>query len=696
MSDLHDLLVEIGTEELPPKSLQALAQAFATGVCDGLQQAELAIGEKQVFAAPRRLAVLVKRVQAKQPDSETERRGPAVTAAFDENGEPTKAAQGFARSCGVDVSDLQRRETDKGTWLVYTVKQAGRQTAELLGDIVSQSLNKLPVPKRMRWGAGDAEFVRPVHWVCAVFGDQPVDCEVMGLAASNNTRGHRFHAGHEITVTKASDYAEILFNEGWVVADFARRRAMIAEQVAVCAESLNGQAIVEEGLLDEVTALVEWPVAVAGGFEDKYLEVPEEALITTMQDNQKYFPLRDAGGKLMPAFITISNIDSSNPDAVRRGNERVVRPRLADALFFWQQDRKQPLSARGAALSSVLFQKKLGSLADKSARVAAVARWITEKGGGDSEVTQRAAELAKCDLLTEMVGEFPSLQGVMGEYYARHDDEPASVAVALREQYLPRFASDGLANSDAGRALAIAERIDTLVGIFAIGQKPTGVKDPFALRRAALGALRTLIECGLPIDLRELIAHAAAQFAPELKATQAEQGAFDFMMERLKGYYADRGVSPQVFEAVIARQPGSPLDFDKRVNAVRAFEALPESVSLAAANKRIRNILKKSGVASLPAVDQSILHEKQEADLYISIAEHQARAEPLLAEGNYTEALQVLAGLRDAVDTFFDAVMVMAEDERVRNNRLALLSELASLFGRVADVSCLSGATGGG
>jgi len=691
MTEKRDLLVEIGTEELPPKSLLQLARAFAGGVVAGLEDEGLPGLSHHVYAAPRRLAVLISGVPVTQADSRTERRGPALAAAFDPSGEPTKAAEGFARSCGVAVGDLQSIETDKGAWLAYTVKLPGRSTTELIEDIVAGSLAKLPIPKRMRWGAGDVEFVRPVHWVCVVYGDRAVDCQVLGLPAGNTTRGHRFHANHEIVVTSAGQYAGILFDQGVVVVDFERRRELIAGQVAACADELNGNAVLDDDLLDEVTSLVEWPVAIVAGFEEKYLELPEQVLITTLQEHQKYIPLRSAAGELMPTFITIANIDSSNPEAVRRGNERVVRPRLADAMFFLRRDRKTPLASRQAALGSVLFQKQLGSLADKSARVAALAMWIAQAIGADPASVKRTCELAKCDLLTDMVGEFPSLQGVMGEYYARHDGEPETVAVALREQYLPRFASDSLPASDTGRALAIAERIDTLVGIFAIGQKPTGVKDPFALRRAALGALRIVIECQLALGLPELVAQATGGLDKSLLRDDLQAEVVDFMMDRLKAYYRDRGVSPQIFEAVKASAASrEPYDFDRRITAVKAFESLPEAHSLSAANKRIRNILNKSQAGDRGPADPGLFVEQQERDLHRQLLSLGDQLAGLLAgEKRYTEALTLLAGLREPVDDFFDKVMVMADDESVRNNRLALLRQVVEQFNRIADISRL-------
>ncbi len=691
MTEKRDLLVEIGTEELPPKSLLQLARAFAHGVVAGLEGEGLAGDSHQVYAAPRRLAVLICDVPVAQADSQTERRGPALAKAFDSSGAPTKAAEGFARSCGVAVGDLQSVETEKGAWLAYTVKSPGRSSTELIADIVAHSLAKLPIPKRMRWGAGDVEFVRPVHWVCVVYGDRAVDCQVLGLPAGNTTRGHRFHADRAIVVANAGQYAEILFDQGKVVVDFEYRRELIAGQVAALAGELNGIAVCDDDLLDEVTSLVEWPVAIAAGFEGKYLELPEQVLITTLQDHQKYIPLRSAAGELMSTFITIANIDSSDPDAVRRGNERVVRPRLADAMFFLRRDREQSLESRRAALGSVLFQKQLGSLADKSERVAAVGIWIARAIGADPSGVKRACELGKCDLLTDMVGEFPSLQGVMGEYYARHDGEPENVATALREQYLPRFASDSLPASDTGRALAIAERIDTLVGIFAIGQKPTGVKDPFALRRAALGALRIVIECHLDLGLPNLIAQAIGELDKSLIHGDLQVEVVDFMMDRLKAYYREQGVSPQVFEAVKASATSrEPYDFDRRITAVKTFEALPEAQSLSAANKRIRNILNKADAGDPDSVNPDLFTDKPERDLHARLISLAAQLAPLLVgKKQYTEALKLLAGLREPVDDFFDNVMVMADDESVRNNRLALLRQVVEQFNRIADISRL-------
>jgi len=542
-SATRDLLIEIGTEELPPKALPRLSRAFSDGVRKGLIQADLAFGEVHDYAAPRRLALWIEAVAATQADREQIRRGPALAAAFDDEGNPTPGAQGFARSCGVGVEQLEKLETDKGAWLVHRVMERGRDTAELIPAIVDQALGQLPIPKRMRWGAGTAEFVRPVHWIVLLFGDAVIDTEILGVKSGRETRGHRFHHPAPIYIGEPAAYAPLLQTKGRVLADFAERRAAIRGQVIAAGVAAGGRALIDEDLLDEVTALVEWPVAVTGDFETRFLEVPSEALISTMQDNQKYFPVVDGDGRLLPHFITLSNIVSRDPAQVKAGNERVVRPRLADAAFFWNQDRKQRLEARIDRLGTMVFQSRLGTLLDKQKRVARLAAHIAVALGADARLAERAAMLAKCDLLTQMVFEFPELQGVMGRYYAQHDGEPEEVAQAIDEQYRPRFAGDALPQTATGQALAIADRLDTLVGIFAIGQPPTGDKDPFALRRAALGVLRILIEGGRDLDLAELIATAAAGFPAALGAGAAVDGVFEFMMERLRAYYTDAGIA---------------------------------------------------------------------------------------------------------------------------------------------------------
>ena len=683
-----DLLVEIGTEELPPKALPTLSAAFTDGISQGLQAAGLTPAEVIAYAAPRRLAVWVKEVAAQQADQTIEKRGPAIKGAFDAEGKPTKAAEAFAASCGVNVADLGTLETDKGAWLVFRQTQAGQATPELLPAIVEKALASLPIPKRMRWGAGTAEFVRPVHWIVMLADNAVIDAEILGIKTGRESRGHRFHAPDAITLNSPADYA-IQLGSASVVAKFEARRDMIKHKVEQLAKRLGGQAVMPEGLLDEVTALVEWPVPVAGKFEERFLDVPQEALISTMQDNQKYFALVDANGKLISHFITVANIESRDEIQVAQGNERVIRPRFSDAEFFWTQDKKQPLASRAEQLKSMVFQQKLGTLYDKSQRVAQLAASIAQALNADQALATRAAELGKCDLVTNMVFEFTELQGIMGRYYALHDGEPAEVAQALDEQYMPRFAGDALPSTTTGTILALAERLDTLTGIFGIGQKPTGAKDPFGLRRAALGVLRLLIEKQLPLDLAVLLDKAADGLSVQLGSKPATNETLDYVLERLKGYYQEQGINGALVDAVAALKVSQPLDFDRRVKAVAAFRQLSAAESLAAANKRISNILKKVD-GELPAqVDASLLQLPAEQALAAAVQAQQAKVEPLFAQGDYEAALLSLAELREPVDKFFDDVMVMADDLALRNNRLALLNSLRSLFLRVADLSVL-------
>ena len=691
MTAKQDFLVEIGTEELPPKALLKLSNAFTQGIRDGLTAADLGFGEIKPYASPRRLAVWVSALDAAQADKDVERRGPALNAAFDSDGKATKATEGFARSCGVSVEQLERLETDKGSWLVFRSTQSGQPASALLPGIVQQSLDRLPIPKRMRWGNLDAEFVRPVHWLVMLLGDEVIDCEILSVHSSRNSRGHRFHHPAAIRIDRPADYANVLEQQGRVVADFAQRREQIRRQVNEAAQAHGGTAVIDEDLLDEVTGLVEWPQAVVGSFEQRFLEVPPECLISAMKGHQKYFHMVDGEGRLMPNFITLSNITSSNPDSVRAGNERVIRPRLTDADFFWNQDRKIPLADRLDSLASVVFQQKLGTLQDKSQRVAAIAEAIAKAIGGDPLLAARAALLAKCDLMTNMVGEFPELQGIMGRYYATHDGEAAEVAVALDEQYMPRFAGDQLPAGKTGQAVAIADKLDTLIGIFGIGQIPSGDKDPFALRRASLGALRILIEQGLDVDLLEMLEHAAETNTGLFDNDHVITQVFDFMMGRLKAYYQDQGIALDTFEAVLAQRPTRPLDFDARVRAVTAFRALPEAEALAAANKRIANILKKTDEAIPAQVDANRLQDEAEKQLYQQIATISDQVTPLFRQRDYPTALKALAGLRTVVDNFFDQVMVMADDAALRTNRLALLKQLRNLFLEVADLSLLQG-----
>jgi glycyl-tRNA synthetase beta chain len=689
MSELRDLLIEIGTEELPPKALLRLSRAFSDAIQQSLIQADLGFTNMQSFATPRRLAVLVKALQTQQTDKDVERRGPAIQAAFDEQGNPSKAALGFANSCGVDVSALDKLETDKGSWLVYRARVPGEATSKLLPVIVNDALNKLPIPKRMRWADLDAQFVRPVHWVVLLFGDQVVADKILSVKSGRETRGHRFLYNQPIYIPAPAEYEVLLESEGKVIADFARRRETIRGQIEQAAHQLNGVAVINEDLLDEVTSMVEWPVAVIGNFEQRFLAVPQEALISTMSANQKYFHVVNAHGKLLPHFITISNIESLDPDKVRAGNERVIRPRFADAEFFWNQDRKTPLATQLEHLKTVVFQKQLGSLYDKTQRVARLAETIASQIGGDKLQALRAAELCKCDLLTSMVGEFPELQGIMGRYYAQHDGEPGEVASAIDEHYMPRYAGDRLPQTKTGQAVAIADRLDTLLGIIAIGQIPSGDKDPYALRRAALGVLRCMIENDLALDLQSLLEFAAGHFAKEVKANKAVVATIDFILERLRVYYTSQDIKLDVFEAVFSQRPTQPNDFNARILAVNSFRQLAEAESLAAANKRIANILKKTDETIPTKIDAKLLQDPAEKALSAQLNSLSEQVEPLIKARNYTALLHQLAGLRSNVDSFFDNVMVMAEDKALRLNRLALLSRLQNLFLQVADISQL-------
>jgi glycyl-tRNA synthetase beta chain len=689
MSATQDLLFEIGTEELPPKSLRRMRDALQAAVDSLLDEYHLAHGASKSFATPRRLAVLVRDVPLKQPDRDITRRGPALAAAFDDDGKPTKPAEGFARSCGVSVDELDRLETDKGAWLAYNASETGKMAAEIIPGIIEKALRAIPVARRMRWGDADFEFVRPAHWIVLLLGDTPLPLKIFGLTADRYTRGHRFHHNEPIAIDNPADYAELLLSRGHVMVDMEQRHDSIRTQVIEAGVALDGTARIDDDLLDEVTALVEWPVAITGSFEARFLDVPAEVLISSMQDHQKFFPVTGPDGQLMPNFITIANIASRDPEQVKAGNERVIRPRLEDAAFFWAQDRKHSLASRTDQLDGMTFQKQLGSLGDKQRRVATLAGHIATTLGFNAAQAQRAAALCKCDLVTSMVFEFPELQGVMGRYYAQHDGEDDAVAVALDEQYQPRHAGDDLPASPIGQALAIAERLDTLVGIFAIGQSPSGDKDPFALRRAALGVMRIVIERQLDIDLRELIDQAAGHFPASVNAGAITGELFTFMMERLRSWYLDAGYETPVFDAVLARQPARPLDFDSRMKAVRAFRSLPESASLAAANKRIRNILRKAETAVPDQYRQDLLVESAEQALADAIATQAEAVQPLFARREYTPALSLLAGLQAPVDNFFDDVMVMADDAALRDNRLALLNTLSEMFLQVADISLL-------
>ena len=714
-AERRDFLLEIGTEELPPRALHALQQALVAGLAAGLDKAGLAHGELVGFATPRRLAVWVKRLAAQQPEQHLKRRGPPLNAAFDAAGRPTRAALAFAESCGTHVEALQRLDEGKGTFLFFLGTRAGERAVALLPGLVQAALDALPIPRRMHWGAGNAMFVRPVHWVVMLYGKELVTATLLDTPAGHLTRGHRFHAPRPIRIASPGSYERTLRERGHVLADFAARRERIRAEVTAAAANVQGRARITEALLQEVTALVEWPVALTGRFEERFLSLPREVLISTLEDHQRYFPVEDAHGRLLPAFIAVSNIESRDPATVRAGNERVVRPRLADAAFFWEQDRRQPLAARRAALDAVTFQAKLGSLGDKTRRVSALAGEIAVAAGDSREHAQRAAELCKCDLLTAMVGEFPDLQGIMGTYYAQADGEPHEVATAIREHYLPRAAGDQLPATRAGLAVAIADKLDTLAGIFAIGEKPTGTKDPFGLRRAALGVQRILIEKALDLDLRRYIDLALggvradierlrAGGATPAQAAPADSTAseiYDFLMERLRAYYLDSAGAPllpgqaavttEMFDAVLAARPASPLDFDARLKALATFLELPESASLTAANKRIANILRKANMTPPAEVDVLRLRESAEVRLFDSIRALRDAVATATAQHEYAGALGRLAQLRPAVDAFFDQVMVMDENPQLRANRLSLLAQLQGLFAGVADLSRLPG-----
>jgi glycyl-tRNA synthetase beta chain len=693
MSRAADFLVEIGTEELPPKALRSLMEAFANGLEAAVDDARLGRGNALAYASPRRLAVLIEGLEFAQEDRKSIQKGPPVKVAFDDDGNPTPAAAAFAKKCGVEIDALGREKTDKGEWLVSEVVEKGRTAAELMPELIEHALAALPIPRRMRWGAGDAEFVRPVHWVVLMHGSETIAAPIMGIVAGNQSRGHRFHTRAPVTFTSPKDYLDTLEREGRVIADFERRLTMVRQGVAAAAAEAGGVPVGDDDLYDEVTALVEWPVPVIGSFDAQYLELPREAVVSTLTSHQRYFPVADKDGELLPKFITVANLESKDPDQVRYGNERVIRPRLADAAFFWESDRRIPLSGRAESLREVVYQRGLGSLHDKAVRVAALAADMATTLGIDVAPLRQAALLAKCDLVTGMVGEFPELQGIMGRYYALSDKEPADVANPIAEHYLPRFAGDELPASVNGQVLAVADRLDTLAGVFAIGKKPSGNRDPFGLRRAALGVIRVLVECGLDFDLKALITAAVAA-----QPKKAEDGAnlaeelYTFITERLRRYFLDRdeGLATETFDAVLARSPASLVDFDRRLAAVQAFIALEPAASLAAANKRIANILRQADVEGVGEVKEKLLTEPAEAALAEALKTATGKVEPLLKKRLYTESLTALAELREPVDTFFDDVMVNVDDKAARNNRLALLSQLRALFLEVADISRLS------
>ena len=682
-------LTEIGTEELPPKALRSLAESFAANLTAELAAANLTHGDVTWYAAPRRLAVKIAGLAESAADREVEKRGPAIAQAFDAEGKPTKAAEGWARGCGITVDQADRMVTDKGEWLLYRAVEKGNKAKELLADMVSRALAKLPIPKLMRWGDKETHFVRPVHTVTMLMGADVIPGEVLGITSDRVIRGHRFMGEAEFTIAHADEYPAILETRGKVMADYDARKAMIKRDAEKAALALGGVADLTDSLLEEVTSLVEWPVVLTAKFEEKFLAVPSEALVYTMKGDQKYFPVYDKNGNLMPNFIFVANIESSDPSQIIAGNEKVVRPRLADAEFFFKTDCKKRLEDNLPRLSTVLFQQQLGTLRDKTDRLEALAGWIAGQIGADVNHATRAGLLAKCDLMTNMVFEFTDTQGVMGMHYARHDGESEDVALALKEQYQPRYAGDNLPSTPVSDALAIADKMDTLAGIFGIGQHPKGDKDPFALRRAALGVLRIIVEKGYNLDLETLTQEAVRLYGDKLTNANVVTDVVDFMLGRFRAWYQEQGYAIDTIQAVLARRPTRPADFDARMKAVTHFRTLEEAAALAAANKRVSNILSKSDDALNDTVLASLMNAPEEIRLAAYVTDLKTQLAPLYAEGRYQEALTELASLREAVDAFFDSVMVMDKDDNIRRNRLTLLNELRNLFLGVADISLL-------
>ncbi len=683
-----EFLIELGTEELPPKQLRTLAEAFAANFAAELATADIAHEGVTWFATPRRLALKVANLAESQPDRVVEKRGPAVNVAFDADGKPTKAAEGWARGNGITVEQAERLVTDKGEWLLFKEQVQGQQTASVVVDMAAKALANLPIAKPMRWGDKETQFIRPVKTLTILFGSELIQGEILGVASARTIRGHRFMGEPEFTIESAEQYPAILEERGKVIADYATRKAMIIEGSQQAAQQLGGIVDLEDALVEEVTSLVEWPVVMTAKFEEKFLKVPAEALVYTMKGDQKYFPVYDASKKLLPNFIFVSNIESKEPRHIVEGNEKVVRPRLADAEFFFNTDRKRPLVDRLPLLENAIFQQQLGTIKDKTDRITELAGYIAEQIGADVEKSKRAGLLAKCDLMTSMVFEFTDTQGVMGMHYARHDGEAEEVAVALNEQYMPRFAGDELPSRGVSAAVAMADKLDTIVGIFGIGQAPKG-SDPFALRRASLGVLRILVEYGYQLDLVDLIAKAKSLFGNRLTNANVEQEVIEFMLGRFPTWYQDAGFSIDIIQAVLARNPTKPADFDQRVKAVSHFRALEEAEALAAANKRVGNILAKYDGELGEEIDLALLQEDAEKALAEAVEIMAEALEPAFATGNYQEALSKLAGLRAPVDAFFDNVMVMADDEALKKNRLTLLNKLRNLFLQIADISLL-------
>ena len=687
----ENCLVELGTEELPPKALKSLGEAFATQFEAALTQADLSFDSVSWFAAPRRLAVYVSGLAEGQADKVVEKRGPAVSAAFDADGNPTKAAQGWARGNGIDVADAERLVTDKGEWLLHKAHVPGQSVAELLEGLINQAVSKLPIPKPMRWGNYNTQFIRPVHTLCVLYGSEVVNVSVLGLTSGRVVQGHRFHGEGRFELDHADNYASAL-EQQYVLADFEARKDKVRQQLEDAAQSLSLKPDYNEDLLEEIASLVEWPVVLQAGFDEAFLAVPKEALIYTMKDDQKYVPLLDSDGALSNTFLFVTNIESRDASQVISGNEKVIRPRLADAEFFFNSDKKTTLESRLESLETVLFQKQLGTLKEKSERISALSAFIASQIDANETQAARAGLLAKTDLMSNMVMEFPDVQGVMGKYYALNDGEDAPVAEALYEQYMPRFAGDALPSSGVSASVALADKLDTLVGIFGIGQLPKGDKDPFALRRAAIGVLRIVTELSLPLDLETLVSKAIDVYGDKLTNAETQSQVVDFVLGRFTALLQDQAIAIDVIQAVAARRPTKPADYLARVHAVDKFRALEEAEALAAANKRVANILAKQNVEVTDTVniDESLLTEEAEKALYVELKAAQKEVDIAVPSQDYTRILTALATLRNVIDNFFDNVMVMADDEAVKNNRLALLSLLRQLFLTTADISILA------
>ncbi|MEW6997514.1 glycine--tRNA ligase subunit beta [Colwelliaceae bacterium BS250] len=684
----NTLLVELGTEELPPKSLKTLATAFYDNVIAQLDASDLSYTSAKWYASPRRLAVVVEQLDAQQADKVVEKRGPAVNVAFDADGNATKAAQGWARSNGITVEQADRLATDKGEWLLHKATKSGQSIQALLPAMINTAVAKLPIAKPMRWGSSRIQFIRPVHTVTLMFGSDVIAGEVLGVKSNNQLLGHRFHHQGFVTLNHADDY-EASLRAAYVVADFAERRAKIVSDVNAAASQLSATALLDDDLLDEVAGITEWPVTLVGSFDEEFLQIPAEPLIYSMKDHQKYFPVMDANEQLLAKFIFVTNIESKQPDAIVKGNEKVIRPRLADAEFFFKTDKKQNLESRLVSLENVLFQKQLGTLKAKSERIALMSKHIADLLNENTADAYRAGLLSKTDLMTDMVLEFPQVQGTMGKYYARHDGEVEAVAQALEDQYRPRYAGDSLPEGVIGSAVAIADKVDTLVGIFGINQAPKGDKDPFALRRAAIGMIRIIIEKQLPLDITDLLAVSIESYGDKLSNANTANDVINFVMGRFRAYYQEQGISVDVIQAVLANKPTAPLDFEQRVKAVSFFRSLPEAQALAAANKRVGNILAKFDGELLTEFNTELATEPAEIALAEVFAALTVELAPLFASKDYQTALTKLASLRAPVDEFFDNVMVMADDEAVKTNRLTLLSQLRASFFNVADISLL-------